>query len=253
MKLEEMRWPQVEEYFKNNDTVVISVGSIENHGTHLCLGTDYLVPGRIIDMIEKKVDVIFTPVMPYGNADHHMAFSGTITLGDDGLYVVMKAVAESLYKHGARKFVFLNGHGGNSNAISKVGMEFNRRGAVCALLNWWQIAPAINKDWLGGHGGAQETSAVLAINEDYVDMSAIKDVTLEGLSQNLPADALGTVLYKGVSIPVQRTMDKVSKAGWSGPDHPKLATKEWGVEMLDTVAEFVAGFIGEFSKIEVMD
>jgi len=249
MKLEAMRWPEVEAYFKEHDTVVISVGSIENHGTHLCLGTDYLVPGKLIDMIDDRLNVIFTPVMPYGNADHHMAFPGTITLGDDGLYVVMKAVADSLYKHGARKFVFLNGHGGNTNALSKVGMELNRQGGISALLNWWQIAPLLNRDWLGGHGGAQETSAVLAINESYVNMSAIEDVELQGLSGAMPADALGTVLYKGVSIPVQRTMDKVSHAGWSGPDHPQNATKEWGEEMLQVVADFVAGFIEEFSQV----
>jgi len=251
MKLEAITWLKAKEYFERKNIVVISVGSIENHGTHLCLGTDFIVPGKIIDMIDAKLDVLFAPVMPFGNADAHMAYSGTISLGEEGLYTVLKAIAESLYKHGARKFVFLNGHGGNTNAISRVGLELNKKSALSAILNWWQIAPLINKEWLGGHGGAQETSAVMAINESYVDFGAIEDIQVQGLSDELTAEGLGSIIYKGIAIPVQRTTEKVSKPGWTGPDHPKTASVKWGEEMLEATADFVAGFIREFENCEL--
>ena len=251
MKLEGLTWPQAKAYFERKNTVVISVGSIENHGTHLCLGTDYLVPGKLIDMIDSRLDVLFAPVMPFGNADAHMAYSGTITIGEEGLYIVLKAIAESLYKHGARKFVFLNGHGGNTNAISRVGLELNKQGAISAILNWWQIAPFLNKTWLGGHGGAQETSAVMAINESYVNLAAVQDIEPKGLSAALTAEGLGVVIFKGINIPAPRTTEKVSPVGWTGPDHPKKASVEWGIEMLEATADFIAKFIEEFEKCEL--
>jgi len=251
MKLENMCWPQVSEYFKKKDTVVISLGSIENHGPHLCLGTDYLVPQKLVDMLDKKLDVLFTPTMPFGNADHHMAFPGTITLGDDGLYMVLRGIVESLYVHGARRFVFLNGHGGNINAMAKVGAELNRLGAISAILNWWLIAPALNPDWAGGHASGQETSAVMAINENCVNLSALEGFSFNPLSETLPADSLSTVKFKGVSVSVPRSVDKVTITGWCGPDSPKDASAAKGKEMLEAVADFAADFISEFEKAEI--
>lgn len=251
MKLETMCWPQVEEYFKNKNTVVISLGSIENHGPHLCVGTDYVVARELAEMADKKTDVIFAPTLPFGNADHHMSYPGTITLGDDGLYMVLRGMVESLYVHGARRFVFLNGHGGNINAIAKVGAELNRLGAIASILNWWLIAPALNPAWVGGHASGQETSAVMAINEDWVNLNALEDYKFNGISENLPADSLSTVKFKGVSVPVPRSVDKITSPGWCGTDSPKDASVETGREILEAVADFAADFINEFEKAEI--
>lgn len=251
MRLENMRWPQVEEYFKSKDTVMITIGSIENHGPHLCLGTDYLVADKLAEIVDKKADVLLTPPMPFGNADHHMAFPGTITLGYEGLYVVVRGIVESLYVHGARKFVFLNGHGGNINVLTKVGAELNRIGGLAAVLNWWMIAPALNPAWAGGHASGQETSAIMAINEQCVDLGALEDFKFNGLSENLPADGLSTVKFKGVSIPLPRSVDKVTTPGWYGSDSPKDANIKWGNEMLEAVADFIADFIKEFEKVQI--
>ena len=251
MKLENMCWPQVKEYFKSKNTVVITVGSIENHGAHLCLGTDFLVADKLAEMVEEKVDVLFTPSMPFGNADHHMAFPGTITLGEEGLYIVIKSIVESLFAHGARRFVFLNGHGGNINGLQRVGAELNRKGGIAAILNWWMIAPMLNPAWVGGHASAQETSAIMAINENWVNLSALKEFKFNEVSENLPADSLSTVKFKGVSIPVPRSVDKVTEPGWCGPDSPNDASIKWGNEMLETVADFITDFIKEFEKAQI--
>ena len=251
MKLENMCWPQVEEYFKRKDTVVISIGSVENHGPHLCLGTDYLVAKELAGMVEKKTDLIFTPTMPFGSADHHMAFPGTITLGDDGLYIVLRGMVESLFVHGARRFVFINGHGGNISSLTKVGAELHRLGAIAAVLNWWIIAPALNPAWAGGHGSGQETSAIMAIDENLVNLSAVEPFKFLGISESLPADSLSTVKFKGISIPVPRSVDKVTAPGWYGADSPEGASVKWGKEMLETVSNFIADFIAEFEKAEI--
>ena len=215
------------------------------------MGTDYIIARKLAEMAEKKSDVIFTPTMPFGNADHHMGFPGTVSIGDEALYLAMKNITGSLYKHGARRFVFLNGHGGNTVALTKVGAELNRMGAFAAILNWWLVAPALNPAWAGGHGDAQETSAVLAINKDGVDFDALKQYSFTGLSEKLPVDGLGTVKFNGVSVAVPRSVDKVTDLGWYGKGDPKSASAEMGNEMLEAVSNFVAEFVKEFEKAEM--
>ena len=55
MRLEHLTWPQAEAYFAKNDTVIIPLGSLECHGRHMPLGTDTLIPNRIIELLEEKM------------------------------------------------------------------------------------------------------------------------------------------------------------------------------------------------------
>ena len=80
MRLEHMTWKQAQAYFAEHDTVVIPVGSIENHGSHLALGTDFLVPSHIAQTIDQQTDVLIAPAVPYGVADHHFGFPGTVSV-----------------------------------------------------------------------------------------------------------------------------------------------------------------------------
>lgn len=140
MRLERITWKQAERYFKDHHTAVIPIGSIENHGSHLTLGTDFLIPSHLTGAIEKKCDVLIVPAVPYGVADHHFGFPGTISLGYDGLRLVLEKITDCLYRYGVRRFVFLNGHGGNDQAILDTALQLEDKGALGALLNWWQLA-----------------------------------------------------------------------------------------------------------------
>jgi creatinine amidohydrolase len=251
MRLETISWAIAKEYFERKDIVVLPVGSIENHGAHLALGTDYLVPVKLVEMLEKRLDVLFAPALPYGNADNHMSFPGTVSLGEEGLYQTVKSIVMSLYNHGARKVVFLNGHGGNINALSRVGIDLNRKGGLSAILNWWLITPALNEKWAGGHAGAHEASTVMAINENYVYLDRAEDTELINLSENLISNNLNGVFYKNINIPVPRFTENITKTGWAGSDHPKEANAQWGQDMLNGLCDFYADFIEEFEKIKL--
>ena len=120
MRLERMSWKDCEEYFKDHDMVILTTGSTENHGIHNPLGTDTMIPNKILELIEKQSDVLICPTLPYGDADFHTEYTGTISIGSDLLEMVMKRISDRLYDCGARHFVFLNGHGGNTHALSKV-------------------------------------------------------------------------------------------------------------------------------------
>lgn len=115
MRLDRMSWKDCEEYFKDHDMVILTTGSTENHGIHNPLGTDTMIPNKILELVEKQSDVLIAPTLPYGDADFHTEYTGTISIGSDLLEMVMERISDRLYDCGARHFVFLNGHGGNSH------------------------------------------------------------------------------------------------------------------------------------------
>ena len=85
MRLAHMTWPQAGEYFKKNDIILLSVGSIECHGKHLPLGTDTLIPEKLLDLIEPLTDVAIAPIIPFGACDSQTDYPGTVSLGLDTL------------------------------------------------------------------------------------------------------------------------------------------------------------------------
>ncbi len=95
MRLEAMSWKQAKEYFKTHDLAVLPVGSIENHGSHLALGTDFLVPGKIAEQIDRESDALILPALPYGVADHHDGFWGTISIVRTGCTALYRKLWKS--------------------------------------------------------------------------------------------------------------------------------------------------------------
>ena len=83
---------------------------------------------------------------------NHWLHPGTINIGTEILYQFLYKVVESLYDHGARKILILNGHGGNIKTIERVGLEFEKKGALVVMLNWWLMAWDMDPAWKGGHG-----------------------------------------------------------------------------------------------------
>lgn len=251
MRLAHITWKKAEEYFKKNDTLLIAIGSIENHGTHNALGTDTLIPDKILKLVEEKSDVMIAPTVPYGNCDNMCDFPGTISIGYDGLLTVMTKITDNFMKFGIKKFVFLNGHGGNVSALNTVAVNINNKGGLAAVFNWWLIAPDINEQWRGGHGGAEETAGLMAVNPDFVDMSAYEPMDIKNISDNLLGSGFNTINYKGIDITIPRNYTNVTNNGWIGKDNPQNANEKWGKEMLEATAQYLADFIEEFRKVKM--
>lgn len=251
MRLQQISWPQAKAYFAENDLVILGVGSTECHGRHIALGTDTLVPEKILDLVEERAPGwLIAPFVPYGNCDDLMGYPGSISLGPDVLRQVMTKITDALYRCGARRFAIVNGHGGNIRTLEEVGCALNRRGAWCALLNWWKMAGEINPAWAGGHGGGQETAAMLAVDPAFVDRAAIADQMLvNDAGDTLPTNGFDFVRFKGVNVELPRDVHHYSHNGWIGPDHPRDATEEWGCQMLRATADYIVEFLEEFARI----
>lgn len=124
----EMSWPEVESALKNTDIVIVPVGSTEQHGTHLPLGSDTLQATDMAKMVIKQlgdegVTVCAAPTIPFGVSHAHLKFPGTITLSSETLMRVITEVCRSLHIHGFRKFVLLLGHGGNLATLRLVASD----------------------------------------------------------------------------------------------------------------------------------
>lgn len=124
----EMTWPEVEEALKKTDIVIIPVGSTEQHGTHLPLGSDTMQGTDMTKMVihqldEEGITVCAAPTIPFGISHAHLKFPGTITISSDTLMRVITDVCRSLHIHGFRKFILLLSHGGNTATLNLVANE----------------------------------------------------------------------------------------------------------------------------------
>lgn len=255
MRIERSTWPAVKRYFDDgNDLVILAVGSTEEHGRHNPLGVDTIAPNYLLDLIEKKdPGVLIAPTVPYGACDDLLGYPGTLSIGYELLYRVVKRLCDQLWDYGARRFVLLNGHGPNIKPLSQVAEELDRRGGRCALMNWWLMAGEINPAWKGGHGAGEETSAMLAVDPSLVDFAELEGPQAEmgivnDVSDELPSAGWSDVLYKGVHVGMPRDALRYASNGWIGPDHAKTASKEWGDAMMAATADYIVDFLGAFRR-----
>lgn len=259
MFLSHMNYLEVKNYLRSSDAVLIPVGSLENHGLHLPLGTDTLIPDRITQLISERSGILIAPTINYGATDDLAGFPGTVSIGTEGLIHLLRAVCDQLFHYGFRHFLILNGHGGNTAAIQTVGMHLYRKGAYLANLNWWLMAGQINPEWAGGHGGGEETAGVMAVDPALVKTEYLNlpEGIRNDLGDSLPYGAWTNILYKGVSVTVPRAIRDITDNGWltyafTG-DVPSRANPEWGSEMLKSVADYIADFAREFEKTALPD
>lgn len=108
--LHERTWPEVAEYLRYRQTIILPIGSTEQHAHHLPLGTDTLEAIRLAMDLSKKIGVMVAPPVWYGYAPHHMAFPGTVTISESVLAQFLKEIMGSMVQQGFNRILVLNGH-----------------------------------------------------------------------------------------------------------------------------------------------
>ncbi len=171
MKLQQATWPEVEAYLEASDAIVIPIGSTEQHGPNGLVGTDAICPELIAAGMAER-NVLVAPTLSIGMAQHHLAFPGSITLRPSTLMAVIRDVVGSLANHGFRRFMFLNGHGGNIATVQAAFAEIYAASSMAGLaselrlelFNWF-TGPRIKKlsaelfgDAEGSHATPSEIS-----------------------------------------------------------------------------------------------
>jgi len=259
-----MTWQEVEEALKRTDMVVIPVGSIEQHGKHLPLGTDILATMEGCKLLAQKTDVLIAPVVLAGLSEHHMGFPGTITLAPETFEAVIYDTARSLIRHGFRKVMVYNGHGGNTVSVKNAVQKINQTTSATAVLlndlnapapDAGQDSPAI--DW---HAGVGETSLMLYLTPSLVDMARAEKPVLTLPEAARKAEAgiksepnlqlvVSANLFRPIDTAKKASSREMSATGVFTSGDPRAATARQGKTEVDQFLQMAVKFIEAWKSV----
>lgn len=229
----------------DGSVAVVPVGSVEQHGNHLPVGTDSLLADAVSNEGCSRADApgLVTPVVWLGNSPHHVSLGGTITTDPDGLRAQLHDVADSVFDAGFDGILFVNGHGGNasiiSTAVSSVGSTHPER-EVTGLTYFQLAAPFINEireSEPGGmaHAGEFETALMRYLYPEHVgdetDAEYMDDPYEWGLVDLTESGPLSSY----------RPFEDYSGSGAIGD--PDLGTAEKGEALFDRLSDELGSVI----------
>lgn len=159
---------------------VIPVAAVEQHGPHLPVRVDAAINAGIIARAVELMDVdcpaLVLPMMPIGKSDEHLAFPGTLSLSHETLARVWFELGESVHRAGLRKILFLNSHGGQPQLLEIVYRDLRVKLGMFAVSAMWSAIVeltdlfGVEETRHGIHGGRIETSMMLHLHPDLVEM-----------------------------------------------------------------------------------
>ncbi len=137
MRLEELNWMDVEEYLKHEDRIMLVLGACEQHG-YLSLLSDVKIPLALADAASQRSGVMVAPPVNFGISPYFLTYPGTISLRVSTFLDTVEDIVRSLYGHGFRRFLVLNGHGGNDPARARLTeVANNLTGIRISWYAWW--------------------------------------------------------------------------------------------------------------------
>ena len=200
-------------------TIIIPVGSIEQHGPHLPISTDSDIVTEIASRLAKKCGFIVFPTISYGvSLEHEPLFN--LSLKENNLRKILDDIITSLGKNHIKKIIILNGHHGNLQVLNRIGME-----GVSKLSYWHFMKHEFD------HAGFVETSLMLAISNKVKMKKAKKGLITKGLSKD-EVKRIGELSTRPGGFP------KVTKNGVWGD--PTGATKKDGQRFLGEIVRNLA-------------
>jgi creatinine amidohydrolase len=181
----DIHWPDIAAADCSRWIAVLPLAATEQHGPHLPVGTDVMIGeaylARVRELLPATAPVTFLPLQPVGISTEHIDYPGTLTLPTDIALKAWMALGESVVRAGVRKLVMVTSHGGNSAAMTLVAQDLRAlHGLLAVTTGWLRLGVPdglFSAEELrhGVHGGAVETSIMLARYPDTVRKEAIAD------------------------------------------------------------------------------
>jgi creatinine amidohydrolase len=176
--LGEMTNPEVEAYLTRGHTVIVPTGAVEQHGPHAPLITDVLIPNEIARRIAPEINAVVAPPINYALSYPHRGFKGLLYIRIPTFMALVEDICVGFATAGFKRIIFLNGHYDNTYAIAYACANAAEKigdGVKAFPVNYWDAFTAADVDEFSGlknglHANAAETSAILAINPQLVDM-----------------------------------------------------------------------------------
>jgi len=245
--LQDMTWEEVEEALdRSGNVAIIPVGSTEQHGKHLPLGTDSYNAIGLADDAAKRTGAVITPPIWFGWSPHHMWLPGTITLRPDILTEVVVDVCKSLDHHGFKKIIIINGHRMANlpplqQAAAKVQMETD---ASIILLDPYPLSEKIRRELNIpeiGHGDEMETSHMIFLHPELVEMEkAVKYVPP-------PRKEISEVWFPH-RLPTGEELEERKEISGGAGAYPADATSEKGEKLHNALVDNIVKLIEELKE-----
>jgi creatinine amidohydrolase len=181
----DIHWPDIAAGSPAQWIAVLPLAATEQHGPHLPLGTDVMIAQayleRVRELLPDTLPVTFLPLQPVGISTEHIDYPGTLTLPTEIALQTWMALGKNVTRAGIRKLVMVTSHGGNSAAMSLVAQDLRANCGLLAVSTGWSRfgAPeglfSAEEMRHGIHGGAVETSIMLARYPQAVRLDALAD------------------------------------------------------------------------------
>ncbi|WP_224823666.1 creatininase family protein [Cognatishimia sp. MH4019] len=224
---------------------ILPTAAIEQHGPHLPVGVDTMIMDGMLDALRQNcpedLDLRVLPIQAVGKSNEHLHAPGTLTISAENALRAWTEIGLSVARAGVRKIVIVNSHGGNLDLISILSRELRVQARMLAVkCQWGSFGKpdgiySEREATFGIHGGDLETSVMLALRPELVDMSVAED--FRSTAEGGAISPIGPVSYGWIS-------SDLNPAGTVGDAH--LATAEKGKMTID---HQVAGFIDLLQKV----
>jgi creatinine amidohydrolase len=251
-----IHWPDIAKEDAARWIAVLPLAATEQHGPHLPLRTDVLIAeaylARVRELLPDRIPVTFLPVEEIGISTEHTDFPGTMTLSADAALKTWMAIGESVARAGIKKLVIVTSHGGNSAAMTMVAQDLRAQYGLLAVTTAWSRFGAPEGLFTaselrhGIHGGAVETSIMLARYPDQVRKGAIANFVPSSIAMEKQFRWLST--------------HRPAPLAWQAQDlHPSgaagdatQASAEKGERLLDHGARAFCALLADVDNFDVM-
>ncbi|MFH2110152.1 MAG: creatininase family protein [Candidatus Bathyarchaeota archaeon] len=264
--VQELTRPAFEDWLEHEPApvVIVGIGAIEQHGTHLPLGTDSLGVARFIhDVASRTNSVCIHPCWP-GYSPHHMAFPGTVTFSAETLLNILLDTIESFAQHGVKRIVLINYHGGNDNIMKLAAQIAKREYRVMVATphgpSSTETAKKIQdrmKRYFEVHSGPRETAFALHYFPELVEKWRLDDwengvVISEQLQEYMNPDREDYELVSQVfNACLGPNTEDITRTGQYATSDPRKADVKEAATMAEEATQFLVDFIKLWKTIPV--
>lgn len=227
---------------REDATVVIPTGSVEQHGDHLPLDTDSFTAQTVALLAAERVrsPIVVAPTVWWGVSGYWMGFPGTIAISPSLLESLLVEVVSAIAVHGFRRVLLLNGHAGNTGALQGACVRSQAAGVRICAAHYWSFAgdalASLSTVDAGriGHAGEIETSLQLHLRPERVG-----PLPADGTATRMPRSALPAA-FADVMIAAP---DPSAESPTGVYGDPSAATAELGAATLDRIVERLVEFL----------
>lgn len=240
---------------------VLPVGATEQHGPHLPLCVDAAITTGIVAAArrqwmafapDKRVPLLFLPLQPVGFSPEHASFAGTLSLSIETILGLWRDIGARVAASGVRRLLIFNSHGGQIAVMDIVARQLRQQHRMLTYSCTWHQLPRSSElqaledpheQRFGIHGGEEETSMILHLHPELVDMQQAQNFasTAQDRAQRYP------ILGNGRSAKMGWMMQDYNPEGAAG--NALAASAEKGALLVENAATQLLALVGEISDL----